>query len=300
MDISRVVIEGGERAGYPAQHRHRMGVAPKAAVEGAELLVHHRVVGDVVEELLSLLGGRQLAEQEQIRHLHEIAFLGQLLNRIAAVEQYALVAVDIGDAGAAGGGRHEAGIVGEVSGLPVQLADIDDFGADRAFEHRQLDRLAGGVVDQRHRAAGLGDVAVVAVHRCTSVAWPAGGGRIAAPRIGCPRPIIKRRSNFATQYRRCEMPYFWAGSAAASAIRPRHSSRPKTSITSKMPGEAVVPVKAARNGCATAPSLTPFAVAKSRSRCSSGAPSHSASARSCSSASSNRRASPVNSLAASG
>ena len=85
-----------------------MRVAPEAAEEGAELFVHHRVVGDVVDELLLLLGGRQLAVEQQVGDLQEVAVLGQLLDRIAAVEQHPFVTVDIGDAGAAGGGRHEA------------------------------------------------------------------------------------------------------------------------------------------------------------------------------------------------
>ena len=38
--------------------------------------------------------GRQLAEQDQVGRLEEVAVLGQLLDRVAAVEQDALVAVD--------------------------------------------------------------------------------------------------------------------------------------------------------------------------------------------------------------
>ena len=47
---------------------------------------------------------------------------GQLFDRIAAVQQNAGVAVDIGDLGFAAGGRGEAGIVGEDAGLAVELA----------------------------------------------------------------------------------------------------------------------------------------------------------------------------------
>ena len=49
-------------------------------------------------------------------------------------------------------------------------------------------------------------------------------------------------------------------------MRPKLSSRPRNSMTAKMPGEATDPVKAARNGWATAPSVTPFASAKERTR----------------------------------
>jgi hypothetical protein len=42
-----------------------------------------------------LLG--QFAVQQQIADFHEARLLGQLIDRIAAVEQHALVAVDIGE-----------------------------------------------------------------------------------------------------------------------------------------------------------------------------------------------------------
>ena len=108
VDVGRVVIEGRERADHAAQHRHRVRVAAEPAEEGRELLVHHRVMGDVVDELLLLLRGRQLAVEQQVGDLHEVALLGELLDRIAAIQQHAFVAVDIGDARAAGRGRHEA------------------------------------------------------------------------------------------------------------------------------------------------------------------------------------------------
>ena len=78
-----------------------MRVAPEALEEPAHLLVHHRVVGDAVVEIGLLGGGRQFAVEQQIAGLEEIAVLGQLLDRIAAIEQNAFVAVDIGDLGLA-------------------------------------------------------------------------------------------------------------------------------------------------------------------------------------------------------
>ena len=56
--------------------------------------------------------GRQLAEQDQIRRLEIGAVLGQLLDRIAAIHQDALVAVDVGDLAPAGGRVHERRVVG--------------------------------------------------------------------------------------------------------------------------------------------------------------------------------------------
>ena len=83
--------------------------------------------------------------------------LGELLDRIAAIEQNALVAVDIGDLGLAARGRGEAGIVGEHPALAVELRDIDDLRADRARVDREVpvvvaDRQGAGLV----LGAGLG------------------------------------------------------------------------------------------------------------------------------------------------
>ena len=148
--------------------------------------------------------------EQQVGDFHEARMLGQLVDRIAAVEQDALVAVDIGDRALAAGGRGEAGIVGEHAGLAVELADVDDVGADRAFEHRI------GVV----RCRRLSRLAVLSVMRSASFIW--------------------------------------------SAMRARLSSRPSRTSTSKIPGEVVCPVSAARSGWASLPSLSALRSATSR------------------------------------
>ena len=47
-----------------------------------------------IVEVLLLRGGRQLAVEQQIAGFEEVAVLGQVVDRIAAVEQDAFVAVD--------------------------------------------------------------------------------------------------------------------------------------------------------------------------------------------------------------
>ena len=74
---------------------------------------------------------RQFAVEKQVAGLEEVAMLGELLDRIAAVEQDPFVAVDEGDLRFAGGGRRESGIVGEDAGLLVESADIDDLRTER-------------------------------------------------------------------------------------------------------------------------------------------------------------------------
>ena len=93
------VVEGRQRADDAAHDRHRMGVAPEAGKEPAHLLMDHRVIGDAMVEIGLLRGCRQLAVEKQVAGLEEVAVLRELLDRIAAIEENALVAVDEGDLG---------------------------------------------------------------------------------------------------------------------------------------------------------------------------------------------------------
>ena len=127
-----VVIEGRQRADAGHHHRHRMRVAAEPVEEPRHLLVHHRVAGDAVVEIGLLRSGRQFAVEQQVAGFEEIAVLGELIDRIAAIEQHACVAVDVGDLRFGARRRGEAGIEGEHSRLGVELADIDDRRADRA------------------------------------------------------------------------------------------------------------------------------------------------------------------------
>ena len=138
-DVGRVVIEGRERADARHHHRHRMSVAPETVEKAVHLVVHHGVARDAIVEVGLLRGGRQLAVEEQVAGLEEIAVLGELIDRIAPVEEHALVAVDVGDLQFRARGRGEARIVGEHAGLGVELADIDDRRPDRALPDRQFD-----------------------------------------------------------------------------------------------------------------------------------------------------------------
>jgi hypothetical protein len=144
VDVGRVVVEGRQRADHAAHHRHRVGVTPEPREQVAELLVDHGVMGDGVLELGVLLGARQFAVQQQVGDFEERALLGELVDGIAAVEQDALVAVDVGDLGLAAGGRGEAGVVGELAGLGVELGDVDHARADGACHHGEFVRAARG------------------------------------------------------------------------------------------------------------------------------------------------------------
>src|SRR5262249_13160130 len=130
VDVGRIMVESGKSPDHTAHDCHRVRIAPETAEKSSELLVHHRVVRDVVDKLFPLLGGRQLAVEQKISDLHEVALIRQFFDRVTAIEQNPLVAVYISDVGTTGGGRHKAGIVGEMPGLGIKLADIDNARAN--------------------------------------------------------------------------------------------------------------------------------------------------------------------------
>ncbi len=150
-DQLAVRIERRHRADGADEHAHRMGIVGEALHELLDVLVHHRVHGDVVGPLLELPLVGQLAEEDEVGGLEIGAALGELFDRIAAVEQDALVAVDVGDATAARRGVHERGVVGHQSGV-VGVAGLDFLEvrrANRAVGDRDVVLLARAVVRDR-------------------------------------------------------------------------------------------------------------------------------------------------------
>src|SRR5215204_4938484 len=105
--------------------------------ESAHLLVHHGVVRHAIVEICFLRGCRQFAVQQQIAGLKKIAMLGDLLDRIATIKQYAFVAVDVSNLGLAAPGRSEAGIVSEYASLLIKLTDVHDVRTDRSAVKRK-------------------------------------------------------------------------------------------------------------------------------------------------------------------
>ena len=93
--------------------------------------------GDRRVEFSFLLGIRQLALEQQIRDFEKIRFFRQLLNRVAAVQKHARVAINIGQAGQARAGSAKARIKGEHSAFAVEIADVDDLWANAARYGRQ-------------------------------------------------------------------------------------------------------------------------------------------------------------------
>ncbi len=172
-EIQAVVIEGRKRADDAARHRHRVRVAAEAGIEPLDLLMQHRVVGDVVVELVQLRLVRQVSEQEKVGDFEKIAVFGELVDRIAAVQQDTGVAVDIGDLGGARSGGGEAGIVSEAAGVAIEFPDVDDVRADRSLDYRQFPGLSVGIIGYGERVGGAflfvghdGSLWTMSVSRC--------------------------------------------------------------------------------------------------------------------------------------
>ena len=168
------MIEGRQGADTAHHHRHRVRVAAEALKKPAHLLVYHRVMNHAVVKIFLLCGGRQFTVEEQVAGLEEVAVLGQIFDRIAAVEQDALVAVDVGDLGFAACGRGKTGVVGENAGLAVKLADVHHLGTDSSLVERerpvlfaecQLARLGiGGAGLRIHERTSMCDSRNRAIH----------------------------------------------------------------------------------------------------------------------------------------
>jgi len=70
-------------------------IAAETTQEEVHLLIHHGVLGHQVVKcfLFSHIG--QFTVQQQVTHIHKIAVLSQLLNGVAAIQQLALVTVNV-------------------------------------------------------------------------------------------------------------------------------------------------------------------------------------------------------------
>src|SRR5712691_1569005 len=130
----------------------------EAVHELLDVLVDPRVVGDLPRPLVERLPGRQLASEEEIRDLEERRLLGELLDRIAAIPEDPLVAVDEGDRAPGGRRVHEGRVVGEEPEVVGPRPDLTQVHrSNRAVGDRQLVGLAGAVVQDRQGFLGAHD-----------------------------------------------------------------------------------------------------------------------------------------------
>ena len=134
----------------------------------------------------------QLAVEQQVGDLEVGALLGELLDRVAAVAQDALVAVDEGDGDSARRGVHERRVVGhqpEVVVVDLDLAQVHR--ADGPVRDGDLVGLAGSVVGDGQAgvgaAGGRRGIGLLAAHVTGSSRWR---DRWRAGRRRWPRPVV--------------------------------------------------------------------------------------------------------------
>ena len=110
--------------------------------EPLEVLVQERVMTDLVVELGELVGRRELAVHQQPCDLEVRRVLGELFDRIAAVAEDALLAVDVRDRGARGGRVDEAVVERGETGLAGERREVDARVALRRGMDREFRRAA--------------------------------------------------------------------------------------------------------------------------------------------------------------
>ena len=148
IDVHRVVIERRHRGHYRRHHSHGVGVVMKAVEEPQQRFVDHGVTADAVRERLQLGGLGQVAVEKQIGHFHEAAVFGQLLDRVAAMQQHTGITVDIGDLAFGSRRDAKARVKREHAVIFVDRGDVDDVGADGAAVDGKEGLLAGAQVSE--------------------------------------------------------------------------------------------------------------------------------------------------------
>ena len=144
----------GERPNECAQHDHRRGLLGKARDQILHVRVDRGVLAEELAEGKTLLLSRQLAVDDEVSGLDIFGLRRELLDRIAAMAEDAVVAVEVGDAALAGAGVAVALIVENVAGVLPELAGINGFFAFSAEHHGEADFLVvdleqGGLLHTR-------------------------------------------------------------------------------------------------------------------------------------------------------
>ena len=128
---------GRQRRDHRGEHRHRRSARGETFQNFLHLGFDHGVLPQAQTELLALGRGRELAVDDEVRGLNKIAVVRQLLDRVTAVAEDAIVAVEEGDLALARAGVAVTLVVGDVAGGGTERARIDRFLAFGADNHGQ-------------------------------------------------------------------------------------------------------------------------------------------------------------------
>ena len=157
--VGAVLVVRRERGDGAREHRHRVRGVRQRREEPLEVLVEQRVATDLLVELAELVGARQRAVDEEPGDLEVGGVLGELLDRVAAIAQDALLAVDVRDLGLGGRGVHEAVVEPREARLAGEGRQVDARGAVDGRPDREL----GGAA-REGQGGGVGLLSVRIVH----------------------------------------------------------------------------------------------------------------------------------------
>src|SRR5579883_1954923 len=86
-------------------HSHRVRVSAKPLEKTHHLLMNHGVMRNIINKSIFLLLRWKLPKDQEITYFKEVATFSKLFNRIASIEEYALIAINVGNIGGTRGCR---------------------------------------------------------------------------------------------------------------------------------------------------------------------------------------------------
>ncbi len=155
VDVHVVLVVRRQGADGAREDRHRVRRVRQGVEQTTEVLVQQRVPTDAGVEGRELGLGRELAVDEEPGHLEEGQVRRDLVDRVAAVPQDPLVAVDVGDGALRRPGVHEPVVERVHPGLLLERRDVDGGRTVDARQDREL-RRATRVRQRRGRRGLLG------------------------------------------------------------------------------------------------------------------------------------------------
>src|SRR5690606_41511781 len=97
IDIEAFVVLGGEGACQGNHHCHRVTVSLESVEDAGDTVFNLVVTADFVSEGFFGCGIRQFTVQQQVAGFEVVRVVGQLLDRVASVQQYTGVTINIGN-----------------------------------------------------------------------------------------------------------------------------------------------------------------------------------------------------------
>ena len=164
VNAERVFVVGRESGDGARQNGHRMRAVRERVEESAEVFVQEGVPADALVECGELVDARQITVDEEIGHLEIGRAFGNILDRVSAVPQDALVAIDVGDRTLGRRGVHEPLVEGGESGLLGEGRDVDTRHTLGTPQNRKFRHTSGVVECGLIRMRRLGVVPGSVVH----------------------------------------------------------------------------------------------------------------------------------------